>query len=385
MPFYLKRGDIPQKRHIQHKNTHDTIYFEELFSRQGFSDIYSNGYHIALPTKVSEFGEFETITLGKSKDKRLRHHHLKTFSLPPEGDFLYGRKHLAYNNETRLSAVSPVNEQPYFYRNAHADEIIFIHKGNGTLQSMFGTMDFREGDYIVIPRSIIFQIKLLGKGHRFFIIETSGPAGPPDHYYNRFGQLLEDAPYCERDIRVPDFFPPTHKKGVFPIKISTINGIQNITLDHHPFDLVGWDGYYYPWIFNIKDYMPKVGKIHLPPPVHQTFAASGLVICSFVPRLFDFHDLSIPAPYNHSNVDSDEILYYVEGDFMSRKGVEEGSITLHPMGLSHGPQPGKIEASIGKKSTDEYAVMVDTFNPLTLTDVCDPIEDEQYPYSWVKE
>ena len=384
MAFYLKKGNIPEKRHIQHRDRDGNLYYEELISRQGFSDIYTNAYHISLPTRVKQIDEFEPLEFNRTSDQKLRHHHWRTFKFTPESDIHTGRKYLAFNSDAVLSTASPVEDQSFFYRNALADEVIFVHKGSGKLESQFGDLDFVEGDYIVIPRSITYKIQLQGSGHRFFITETAGPVGPPTHFYNRFGQLLEHAPYSERDFRLPEFVDPIDAKGDFPVKIKTSGGFQNIILDHHPFDLVGWDGFYYPWIFNIKDFMPQVGKVHLPPPVHQTFGARGLVICSFVPRLFDFHEKAIPAPYNHSNVDSDEILYYVEGDFMSRKGIEEGSITLHPMGLPHGPQPGKIEASIGKKSTSEYAVMVDTFKPLLLTDLVDDIDDPDYPSSWMK-
>ncbi|MEJ2538205.1 MAG: homogentisate 1,2-dioxygenase, partial [Calditrichia bacterium] len=254
----------------------------------------------------------------------------------------------------------------------------------GTLHSIFGKLEFGSGDYIVIPRGVLHKLELKGKDHRFLIIESAGMIEPPNRYRNEYGQLLEHAPYCERDFRVPEFVDPVDQEGDFRFLLKLSNGIQEYNFAQHPFDIVGWDGFYYPWIFNIRDFMPIVGKIHQPPPVHQTFQAPGFVICSFCPRLFDFHELSIPTPYNHSNVDSDEVLYYYEGEFMSRKGISEGSVTIHPYGIAHGPHPGKYEGSIGMKKTDEYAVMLDTFRPLQIGKDALEVDDPKYPYSWLE-
>jgi homogentisate 1,2-dioxygenase len=385
MPFYLSRGNIPPKRHIQHRKPDGDHYYEEHISRKGFSDIYSNVYHVHPPTRVSRVGAFRPIDRTPSDEEIHRHHHLETFGFKPEGNWIDGRKPIAFNNDLLLSTAAPVEEADFFYRNGEADELIFIHRGSGTLESQFGSLDFGHGDYIVIPRGLLHRIRFTGNEIRLFIAETRGAVDIPRHYRNRYGQLLEEAPYCERDIRVPEFTDAIDEKGDFPIRVRVSNGIQEYILAHHPFDVVGWDGLYYPWSFNIGDFMPKVGKVHLPPPAHLTFSGEGFVICSFVPRLFDFHEEAVPIPYAHSNVDSDEVIYYVEGKFMSRKGIREGSITLHPSGLPHGPQPGLLEASLGKRETHEYAVMVDTFRPLRLTRISREVDDENYPYSWLEE
>ncbi len=385
MPIYQQRGNIPGKRHTQHRDSEGNLYYEEHISREGFSDIYSNVYHIFPPTRVNKIDKYIPLELKSAKDKSHRHHHLETFKFEPFGDWVFGRQYLAFNNDLILAICSPVNNVDFFYKNGMADEILFVHQGNGTLRSMFGNLDFKGGDYIVIPRGIVYSIDFKTEVNRLLVIESKGALRTPRRYRNRHGQLLEHSPFCERDFRVPEFQDPVRKKSDHRIYLRLQDGIQPFTLAHHPFDLVGWDGFYYPWIFNINDFMPITGKIHQPPPVHQTFEGEGYVICSFVPRLFDYHEQSIPAPYAHSNLDSDEILYYVSGNFMSRKGISEGSITLHPMGLSHGPQPGKYEGSIGKKETNELAVMIDTFQPLHLTNTAMQVDDENYPYSWLEE
>lgn len=384
MPFYLKKGSVPNKRHTQHRDKKGNLYQEELISREGFSDIYSNAYHIHPPTRISNYGKFKEIKISPLENYTHRHRHWETYKLPVKGNWVEDRKILAYNNDVVMSISKPDKNTEFFYRNANADEMIFVHKGSGVLESQFGSMKFGEGDYVIIPGGILYRLNFDDEKNHLLIVESFGPIEPPKRYLNKFGQLMEHAPFCERDIRTPDFNDAIDESGKFQIKVKLRNGIQEITLAHHPYDLVGWDGFYYPWILNIKDFMPIVGKVHQPPPVHQTFTAPGFVICSFVPRLFDFHEKSIPAPYNHSNVDSDEVLYYVEGDFMSRTGVSEGSITLHPAGFPHGPQPGKYEASIGKKETLEYAVMLDTFKPLLVARDADEIDDPKYPYSWME-
>lgn len=385
MPFYLSRGNVPPKRHIQHRSSDGSHYFEEHISRKGFSDIYSNVYHVHPPTRVSRVGAFRPIDRSPSDEKIHRHHHLETFGFRPEGNWIEGRKPIAFNDDLLLSTAAPVENADCFYRNGEADELLFVHRGGGTLESQFGSLEFGHGDYVMIPRGLLHRMRFTGDDTRLFVIETRGAVDIPPHYRNRHGQLLEEAPYCERDIRVPEFTGAVDEKGDYPIQVRISGGMQEYVLDHHPFDVVGWDGFYYPWTFHIGDFMPKVGKVHLPPPVHLTFSGEGFVICSFVPRLFDFHEEAVPIPYAHSNVDSDEVIYYVEGKFMSRKGIREGSITIHPSGLPHGPQPGLLEASLGKKETREYAVMVDTFRPLRLTRVSQGVDDENYPYSWLEE
>ena len=385
MPFYVERGRLPSKRHIQHRSPQGKLYYEEHTSREGFSDIYSNVYHLFPPTRVKTLDTFIPIELIPSREQTHRHHHLETFNFDPYGDWVFGRQYLAFNADLVIATASPVKRSDFFYKNGIADEIIFVHHGHGTLVSLFGRLNFSEGDYIIIPRGIIHQITFESENNRLFIIESKGALQTPQRYRNKHGQLLENAPFCERDLKVPEFINPVSKEGDFKIFLKVDRGIQPFFLAHHPFDLVGWDGYYYPWIFNINDFMPVTGKIHQPPPVHQTFEGDGYVMCSFVPRLFDYHASSIPAPYAHSNVDSDEILYYVSGNFMSRRGISEGSITHHPMGLPHGPQPGLYEESIGKKETNELAVMVDTFRPLQLTNTAMQVDDDNYPYSWLTE
>lgn len=384
MPFYVKQGDVPGKRHIQHRDKKGQLRYEELVSREGFSDTYSNLYHLYPPTRVKKVGPLHKINIVPAKDETHRHRHLETFKFEPKGNFVSGRRVLAYNNDVIMSTVF-TNEQPDFhYRNAHADEVIFVHKGHGVLESQMGELEFHEGDYIVIPGGNLFKLNHKSKEARYLVMEANGMIEFPKRYLNKWGQLMEHAPFCERDIRVPKFSAPHDETGDFKIMVRVKKGIQEYDLAHHPCDLVGWDGFYYPWIFNIKDFMPITGKVHQPPPVHQTFAGPGFVICSFCPRIFDYHELAIPAPYAHSNVDSEEVLYYVEGEFMSRKGVSEGSITLHPPGLPHGPHPGRYEGSIGVKETKEYAVMLDTFRPLNMAIDSEEVDDANYPYSWLE-
>ena len=360
MPFYQHRGSIPAKRHIQHRNTQGNLYYEEHISREGFSDIYSNVYHHFPPTAVSKIDKFISLELQPTKERTHRHHHLETFKLDPYGDWIFGRQHLAFNKDLVISTSSPVKSGDFFYKNGMADEILFVHQGSGKVLTMFGNLKFKEGDYIVIPRGIIHSMDFNTGTNRLLIIESRGAVRTPKRYRNHHGQLLEHAPYSERDFKLPEYQKPVIERGDHQIFLRLDDGIQPFFMAHHPFDLIGWDGFYYPWIFNINDFMPITGKIHQPPPVHQTFEGAGYVICSFVPRLYDYHDQAIPAPYAHSNVESDEVLYYVTGNFMSRRGINEGSITLHPMGLPHGPQPGRYEESIGKKGTDELAVMMKT-------------------------
>ncbi len=381
MPFYQQRGNIPNKRHIQFRDDSGNLYWEELISREGFSSIYSNVYHLNPPTSVTKIGEFQPVTLEKWKNKH-RHHHLKTRNLNKSGNAITSRIPLLFNEDVILSKALVNESMNDYYRNGHYDEIIFIHSGKGELQSNFGRLSIGEGDYVVIPRGVVWKLDVEEEMHQF-VIESSGPVETPNRYRNKQGQLLEHSPYSERDIRTPIFTNPADDKKVI-VNIKLNAGIQSYKYENSPCDLIGWDGFYYPWVFNINDFMPITGKVHQPPPIHQTFQAPGLVICSFVPRLFDYHPESVPAPYAHSNVDSDEILYYVKGNFMSRKGVEEGSITFHPMGLPHGPHPGKIEESLGTKETTELAVMVDTFKPLYMTVNAQTVDEKEYPFSWIK-
>ena len=380
MPFYQKQGKIPSKRHIQFRNEKNELLWEELISRGGFSNIYSNVYHNNPPTSVDAIGEIKKTELIAADDKH-RHMHILTSKIKSSGDCISSRVPLFFNSDIIISKAHANDSMTSPYRNGCADEILFIHEGHGNFQSNFGNIDLSPGDYLVIPRGIIWKISVQTK-MRILVIESPTPVETPDRYRNSFGQLLEHSPFSERDITTPKFVGPV-EDGPTEVDVKLTQGIQTYTYQQHPFDIVGWDGYYFPYVFNINDFMPITGKIHQPPPVHQTFQTRGFVICSFVPRLFDYHPNSIPAPYAHSNVDSDEIIYYAEGEFMSRKGIEKESITFHPMGLPHGPQPGKIEESIGAKETNELAVMIDTFKKLNISESAMNIDDEGYPYSWL--
>ena len=380
MPFYQKQGNIPPKRHIQFRNNKNELLWEELISRGGFSGIYSNVYHKNPPTSIEAIGEIENTKLVSSKDKH-RHMHILTSGIKSEGDCISSRIPLFFNEDIIISKAHVKEPMTSPYRNGCADEVLFIHEGEGEFHSNFGNIDLKSGDYLVIPRGVIWEIHNHAK-MKILIIESSAPIETPKRYRNDFGQLLENSPFSERDITTPRFVGPVEDKPI-EVKVKLNKGIQTYTYHHHPFDIVGWDGYYFPYVFNINDFMPITGKIHQPPPVHQTFQSKGFVICSFVPRLFDYHPDAIPAPYAHSNVDSDEIIYYAEGEFMSRKGIEKESITYHPMGLPHGPQPGKIEESIGSKETSELAVMIDTFKKLNISKHAMKVDDNDYPYSWL--
>jgi homogentisate 1,2-dioxygenase len=382
--YYHKLGQIPPKRHIQFRQPDGKLYQEELVSTEGFSNIYSNLYHINPPTKVKRVEkpvEWKTKVLY---DRPLLQTHLRTLNTKTTGaDYLEARKVLFANNDVTMSICNPTNKSmDYYYKNGQADEVVFVHEGSGYLLSQFGKLTIKPGDYVVIPRTTIYQLFFDKNPVRLMIIESFSPIETPKRYRNELGQLLEHAPFCERDIRAPHELVTETKTGEHLVKIKKGGFLHQYVYEFSPFDVVGWDGFLFPYALSIHDFEPITGRIHQPPPVHQTFQAAGFVICSFVPRLFDYHPQAVPAPYNHSNVDSDEVLYYVEGNFMSRKGIDQASFTLHPGGLPHGPHPGTMEASIGKKETLELAVMLDTFRPLYLTEDALPFVDENYPMSW---
>jgi len=379
MPFYQKKGQVPEKRHIQFRNKNNDLYWEELISREGFSSIYSNTYHKNPPTAIEKIGECSEINLSL-RNKIHKPYHIRTANINDNGDAVFSRIPLFYNRDITVYKSNVTESMVNLYKNAYADELLFIQNGNGVLSSNFGSLNISKGDYVIIPRGVIWEIKIKTK-MKILTIESGAPIETPAKYRNKFGQLLEHSPFSERDIKTPNFEKPIDKNSI-KINVKYGSKIQSYFYQNHPFDLVGWDGYYFPWVFNINDFMPITGKIHQPPPVHQTFQSNGFVICSFVPRLFDYHEKSIPAPYAHSNVDSEELIFYVEGNFMSRKGIDSESITYHPMGLTHGPQPGKIEESLNAKETTELAVMIDTFKPLNMTNNTKEIEDKNYPYSW---
>ncbi|HWB63949.1 MAG TPA: homogentisate 1,2-dioxygenase [Chitinophagales bacterium] len=385
MPHYQKRGKIPHKRHTQFKKPKGGLYSEQLVSTEGFSSVYSIIYHCHPPTMIKKIDDPIDVAPKIAALKNMQHRCYKGFDIKPEDDFLKSRRPVLVNTDVHIVLAAPRKSmRGYFYKNSDADEVIFVHEGTGSLKSIFGELKFEYGDYIVIPRGTIYQIEFTGKNNRLFIVESFSPVVYPKRYRNEFGQLLEHSPYCERDIKAPQNLETHDRKGDFLVYIKKQGLLYPYHYAAHPFDAIGWDGCHYPYIFSIHDFEPITGRVHQPPPVHQTFEAHNFVICSFVPRLFDYHPLAIPAPYNHSNVDSDEVLYYVDGDFMSRKNVERGMITLHPIGIPHGPHPGTVQKSIGAKETKELAVMVDTFKPLWLTEDAFAIESPDYYKSWLE-
>lgn len=385
MPFYHKLGNIPPKRHIQFRKENGDLYYEELFCTAGFAGMYTNMYHINRPTMVKNYGKRYSVAPKVVDKNNVKPYLLTGFQVPQEKDFLDSRKIVFANSDIYVVLAAPTNKKmDYFYKNTDSDEVIFIHKGSGKLRTFLGNLDFKYGDYLVIPRGTIYCIDFDTEDNRLFIVESRDAVFTPKRYRNNFGQLLEHSPFCERDFRQPQELESHDEKGDFIVKTKKNDEIIEITFAAHPFGVVGYDGYNYPYAFSIHDFEPITGRIHMPPPIHQTFESAGMVICSFVPRMYDYHPLSIPAPYNHSNIDSDELLYYVDGQFMSRPDVKIGNITLHPAGFTHGPQPGAAEASIGKTETKELAVMVDTFRPLWVTEEALKICKEDYYKSWLE-
>lgn len=381
--IYHSLGSIPHKRHTQFRKPDGSLYAEELFGAEGFSGHSSLLYHSHPPTTVKRVEQGAEIKIEEWKEGLLRHHHLLTHNMKAGGDPVSGRIVVLFNNDVQISLCRPTEKMTYLYRNGEHDEMLFIHEGAGYVQSVFGRLPFVPFDYVYIPRGTTHEIVFTSKEARMLCIDSTGPIEVPKRYLSKWGQFMENSPFCERDIRRPE--GPLHfdETGEFEVRIKKQGRFHHYVFEHHPFDVVGWDGYLYPWIFSMKDFEPITGRVHQPPPVHQTFEGHNYVICSFCPRKYDYHPLAIPAPYNHSNVDSDEVLYYVEGEFMSRRGVEYASITHHPGGIPHGPHPGTVEKSIGKERTEEYAVMIDTFHPLKLTKAAEAMDDGVYPYSWI--
>ena len=385
MPFYHKLGNIPHKRHTVFRKSDGSLYHEQLFGTAGFDGMSALLYHVEPPTIVKEFLGSVDLNPEIVLDKQLQMRSFTGFKVAPKDDFLDSRVPVLVNNDCQIILSSPRKSlRDYFYKNADCDEVIFIHEGSGKLRTQLGNIDFKYGDYLVIPRGMIYQIDFDTEDNRLFIVESHRPIFTPKRYRNWFGQLLEHSPFCERDFRPPSELETHEEKGDFVVKTKKEGILYSYVYASHPFDVVGWDGYNYPYAFSIHDFEPITGRVHLPPPIHQTFETDAFVICSFVPRLYDYHPDAIPAPYNHSNIDSDEVLYYVDGDFMSRNNIEKGQITLHPAGLVHGPHPGAYERSIGKKDTQELAVMVDTFKPLKLTKQAMELEIPEYYQSWLQ-
>ena len=385
MPRYHKLGKIPHKRHTTFKKENGGYHYEELFGTIGFDGMSTLLYHLHRPTQVKDIIKSYSVKPKVAIEKNMKAYLLDAFKVPKIADLIESRLSILVNNDLNIMLSAPTNKsEDYFYKNTDGDEIIFVHKGTGTLRTFIGNIQFREGDYLVIPRGTIYKINFDTNENRHFIVESYNPVYTPKRYRNYFGQLLEHSPYCERDLRFPEELETHDKIGDHLIKLKKEHMIHEYVYAAHPFGVVGCDGYNFPYAFSIHDFEPITGRVHQPPPVHQTFETSRFVLCSFCPRLYDYHPEAIPAPYNHSNIDSDEVLYYVDGDFMSRNHVNEGYISLHPAGIPHGPHPGAMERSIGKKKTDELAVMVDTFAPLKLTQLAIDLSDGKYHKSWVE-
>lgn len=385
MSYYFSLGSIPHKRHTQFRKKDGSLYAEQLFSTEGFSNDYSLLYHCHPPTEIIKTDHQIDVTPAIAEEKMLKHRSFEGFRIKPSKNYLESRVPVLVNNDVHIVLAAPQESMTdFFYKNADADELIFVHEGSGTLKTMYGNLEFGYGDYLCIPRGTIYQVLFNDSKNRLFIVESLSPIRFPKKYLSRYGQLMEHSPYCERDIRPPKDLQTIDEKGDFLIRTKKKGNLYGIHYGHHPFDVIGWDGCCYPFAFSIHDFEPITGRVHQPPPVHQTFEGNNYVVCSFCPRLFDYHPQAIPAPYNHSNIDSDELIYYVDGDFMSRKNVTRGMITLHPGGIPHGPHPGAVEKSIGAKETKELAVMVDTFHPLMLTKQALEIENPDYIMSWAE-
>lgn len=385
MPIYHTLGNIPQKRHTVFEKPDKNIYYEQLFGTIGFDGMSSLLYHINRPTMVKEIESAIDVSPKIAVEKNITSRKLMGFDVAPKEDFLESREPLMVNNDIYIGVAAPCHSMTdYFYKNADADEMLFIHKGTGTLRTFLGNIPFEYGDYLIIPRGMIYQIDFDTEDNRILYAESFHPIYTPKRYRNWFGQLLEHSPFCERDYKLPQDLETYDQKGDYILKVKKQGVLHSLVYASHPFDVVGWDGYNYPYGFSIHNFEPITGRVHQPPPVHQTFETSAFVICSFCPRLYDYHPKAIPAPYNHSNIDSDEMLYYVDGDFMSRTNIGPGHISLHPAGIPHGPHPGTYEASFGQKSTSELAVMIDTFKPLQLTQNALKIDDGKYYKSWLK-
>jgi homogentisate 1,2-dioxygenase len=382
MPIYHRLGELPPKRHVVLRKADGGIHYEELMGNKGFDGPSSLLYHLRLPTAVKSVKTLRGLVWAAEPERVVRHRHFRTGALDAGPSATLDRVPLLFNTDVALSMARPKKADEFLYRNGQGDEVVYVIEGEGVLETSFGTLPFRGGDYVVIPRGVLHRW-LPAEGRSWFlIIESTGYVRTPKRYRNEHGQLTEMAPFSERDIRRPEGLEVRDETGDFPVVVKSGNRLVEMVMAHHPFDVVGWDGYYYPWAFSIHGFEPRVGRVHLPPPVHQTFEGDGFVVCSFCPRPYDFDPNAIPAPYSHQNVMSDEVLFYANSEFMSRRGIEYGSITLHPDGLPHGPQPGRTEDSIGAKGTEELAVMVDTFRPLLVSRAALPVEDPGYALSW---
>jgi homogentisate 1,2-dioxygenase len=384
MPFYQRLGEVPRKRHVQFRDN-GTLLTEEVMGLEGFSGNESILYHLLSPCRVEKLGDFEQIERKEWVPEQHKPLHLRTWNVEPGGDALSGRQLLMWNDDVEISLCRPTEAMEHFFRNGEGDEVIFVHEGSGTIASIFGELPYKPGDYVVVPRGTTYRFAPDDGEQRYVVFESPGLIEIPRRYRNEYGQLLEHAPYYHRDIHPPTELDTHRERGEFHVKVRVRGGYQTYVLDYHPFDVVGWDGYVYPWTFSIHDFEPITGRIHMPPPSHQTFQGRNFVICSFCPRKLDFDPLAIPIPYHHSNLNSEEMIYYVDGNFASRKAIEIGSVTLHPSGIPHGPAPGLAEKSIGMTETHEFAVMCDTFHPLRLTKLAKQLDDGKYWHSWFED
>jgi homogentisate 1,2-dioxygenase len=384
VPSYVRAGSLPHKRHIQFRRPDGGLYAEELFSTKGFESAYSLVYHLRPPTATLDVRSWDRTPVRLLANDPLRNRHFKTAKLESQGDAIAARIPILGNADILISVAVAGAPMEYFYRNVGGDELLFIHNGSGTIQTSFGDLDYRANDYVLIPTGTTYRVAPSAPT-RMLVHECNGMVKIPGRYRNEFGQLEEHAPYYERDFRAPTLREPIAEQGEYEVRVVNNGRTATYIVQNHPCDVVGWDGYCYPYAFNLEEFAPITGKLHQPPPAHATFEAPGAAFCAFVPRMFDYHPLAVPIPYNHSSVDCDEVLYYVSGDFMSRRGVDQGSITLHAAGAPHGPQPGAVESSLGKTSTDEMAVMVDTFAPLQIAEPALACEDTKYYRSWIEE
>jgi homogentisate 1,2-dioxygenase len=384
MTMYQRHGRVPRKRHTQ--LWHDgKLLTEEVIGLKGFDGASSILYHLNTPCRVREVGAFAPIARDEWVPDSHAHRLLDTWEVEPEGDPITGRRLLMFNDDVEIAFCRPDTQMEGFYRDGEGDEVVFVHEGSGTVETILGDVAYAPGDYIVVPRGITYRFVMDDTPQRHLVFTSPGLIEIPARYRNEYGQLLEHAPFYNRDLHPPSELRTHDERGEFEVTVRVRDGLQRYVLDYHPFDVVGWDGYLYPWTFSIHDFEPIAKEVHAPPPVHQTFAGRNFVICSFCPRPLDWHPESVPIPYNHANLNSEEMIYYVSGEFGSRKGIDVGSVTLHPSGIPHGPQPGLAEKSLGAERTEELAVMCDTFHPLRYTTFARELNKPAYKYSWREE
>ncbi len=390
MPFYRQMGSIPPKRHIQHRRpveesfAGEGLYYEHVLSTEGFSGPYSIMYHLRPPTRNVAVEHAGTIPLQAVEGLPLRHHHLRTGDLPRQGDPITGRVPFLFNDDLVAYRCRPENAQAQLYRNGAADEVIFINRGAGYCRTTFGRLPYKRGDYVVMPRTAVYEMIPDDPAEEdYLILESYSPVCVPPRYQNAQGQMMMGAPYSERDFHGPVELSPVDEEVETAVITKDGPRLTKTVLPHHPLDVVGWDGLVYPYTFNAWDFEPLTGTVHLPPPYQQTFECRGFVICTFAPRFLDHHPDAVKVPYAHSNIQADEVLFYVDGHFASRRGVEVGSFTWHPEGIPHGPHPGTIMASMKVDRTEEMAVMFDTEKPLKVTKQAIEFDDASYPLSWM--